>query len=1447
MMKFWKKTAILLLLTIMVCCCVTTAMARESLSVFSYMKTYTEGEDLQILWYTVSGADHYECTIKCGSTYLRNRSRTEDYYACYLDGSRVKAGSYKVWVGAIDANGNTIADGIIYFTVNEKDDCNHRWDEDTGACTRCDAECPHNTGYYEVEDKSTGKSISSTKHEITDTYHQECKTCRYVIKSGLKKTYTEKHSFDSNGDCKLCNYRAACTHSKKELVPHDPTYTQYDATYHKKKVVSDLVCASANCGKVIAYSDDVSVVKEKHTMSGDKCRYCGYTVEYEDVTVSVARDSSTGYVGQSIGATCTPKGGTGSYAYAWYVYCNGTEVYSTTSWDKRGTYSPTQEGTYTFKVYVTDRKNGDSANATSGTIKVTKPACTHANTSEVRKTGADTYSKLSDSKHTVYISYDVVCDACGKVVNTIKRSSTEDHTYSGSNCSRCGAAKPAQACTHEKKTSTETSRSARKTESDTYHYVDITWKDVCASCKTTLNTTRKTTEREEHAYSGNTCTKCGYIRVVKCDHANKIRQSQGSVTVKADDKRHVVTTTYRVTCADCGELLNAGLKEDAYFAHTMENGKCLYCTHTAPVAPPAACTHEKTTSASQGSVTRQYDAQRHVVTTTYTLTCAACGKVVDSAHKEDAWFDHTMENGACKYCGYASATECDHALTRRINETTTIERNYADDDRTHYQVTSWTMSCECGAVTEAQSARTAVAHKYSYRGHEEDHSHKLFDRCACGVVSYPGGYQTVDGVVYSEAEVPDDTRCCLCLGHDWAEDEPFQLEGKWQIICRVCGKLREVSEPVGANCSHEIDKNTMTEVVDLYEVNNINDAEGHNVVRKWHSEGNCIHCGRFFDFGYGYVGEMKPHKFDDQGMCEECGYVAMSEDFGVENRYEMYIESDYNLADMSYTLIGVNEYKTVRVYDKHEDEYVSASYAGLELRLLDDGGIATLKGDAVIASNSGTFRLGLYDMGTQLDELEVGVTMLSVKDSFFEYSWVSSGVVRMEDMSNIDWKKCDVLITGDVSIGEYTETSLSDGSKRVTFNAYNHSAVVIGVGAYDANGKQVSLQLIKSYWGTGSFVEEGYRTLSATGRVWDNKALNGADTTVTPVTLTVPAGGYIRVLEMYEDEAVFAANLAEGLLGTVKYYNDAESMVNAANLNEMEEILESLGKDEYYLATYNYLVRHYGHDFIDALIGTAELTEEAMDMSVMLKVVLNGEGDFVTGLISSIPGAVLSTAVDKTEDALLTFLPGMYHVKHGFQLAHDTVGMYQLFEAYERCMVGESSGKVVSYIVAPMESNATPDRVDNSGLANKRYTITSKPTVLREVPSMNYSYYLDIPVGTELEIIGSKTDAQGNLFYEVRYGYDRGYILAAHSTVQAFGYQPTQEKPVVKEEDVVRRTVRVTHPANLRMGPNGQSDFVQRVGVGTVMDFYGEKNGWYNVMGPGGEMCYVFAEYAELN
>lgn len=738
-MKQWlNKCLAALLAMVIVISCVSISpahAANTTLGVFAYMNDYVEGNRLYIYWNTVDGADHYDCTVLNSTTgaYLRQRSTTSSYYECVV--SNVTAGKLKIWLGAVDSSGDVITSEIIYVTVAEEEECDHNYSSRDGCCTYCDEECPHNNGYYEVETKMVGKSVSDTEHKLTITYDKECKICRYTVKEGAKKTEYGDHSFDSNGDCTLCDYRAACSHSKTTLEELSTSYTQYDETYHKVKVVSHIVCANANCGKILEYGGDVDTYKEKHSMSNDKCSDCGYTVEYEPVTVSISRGQSSAYTGAGITASCSASGGTGSYSYAWYVYCNGTEVYSTTSWDTLGSYSATQTGSYTFKVIVTDRKNGDSATATTGAITVTEAPCTHESTKEVKSNAAPEYTKISDSKHRVSTPYNKVCTSCGEVRSSYVKQTEEAHTYSGGNCTRCGSAEPTPECTHTSMSSSVLKKAYRQTTSETRHIVDTTWKDVCANkaCGTVLNTTRVTSDYEDHSFSGDTCSACGYVKKAECDHARKARESQGSNTVMADDKWHVVTTLYRVTCADCGVLL-------------------------------------------------------------------------DSAYAEEAYFEHTMQSGACTYCEYKNEQYCAHELTKRTDGKSWIERNYADDANTHYVVTSYTESCACGEVQKSAESREPVAHNFNYEGYEGDHPHAHFKRCECKVAqTIPNKYHTVNGTVYSLSDTQDASVCCVCHGHAWMNDQPQEVNGEWRAYCaHGCGRYQTVVKEEEHQCSFSL-------------------------------------------------------------------------------------------------------------------------------------------------------------------------------------------------------------------------------------------------------------------------------------------------------------------------------------------------------------------------------------------------------------------------------------------------------------------------------------------------------------------------------------------------------------------------------------------------------------------------------------------------------------------
>lgn len=143
-----------------------------------------------------------------------------------------------------------------------------------------------------------------------------------------------------------------------------------------------------------------------------------------------------------------------------------------------------------------DRTTKEQKSATSGAITVTKAPCQHPNTRKVQD-GDPSYTKISDSRHSIRTDWADVCTTCSDTVRTYYSTSEAAHTYSGGKCKYCGSAEPVQSCSHASMTSKELSRKYRASTSATQHFVDITWEDRCSnkSCNVILNTTRSRCRR----------------------------------------------------------------------------------------------------------------------------------------------------------------------------------------------------------------------------------------------------------------------------------------------------------------------------------------------------------------------------------------------------------------------------------------------------------------------------------------------------------------------------------------------------------------------------------------------------------------------------------------------------------------------------------------------------------------------------------------------------------------------------------------------------------------------------------------------------------------------------------------------------------------------------------------------------------------------------------------
>lgn len=701
------------------------------------------GSSLSFSWGAYSGTDHYEYSVRDTTTndLLRDHKSTSGTSGS-VSGSYIKAGhSYHIWVGAYDSSGQLIAQahGDAYAV------CNHKWSSKYGVCNICDKECDH-AETLEYMKSQTCKSISDTQHTATTTYDIQCSTCRMTLDSDLTKVANKAHIFDSNGDCEVCDYRVGCSHSKKTLEQRSISYSYKDEYKHKVKIVSDIVCANANCGKLIEMGGDIQVTYEEHNFKKGTCVDCNYS-KYEDLTVSVSRGSSSAVVGSGISATCTATGGSGNFSYSWTAMCDGAAMVTTDfSAGAYHSFSASKAGKWTISVTVRDNETGEKKSRTTSAITVTEPICEHNGYTEVAQQKKE-YEKLSDVNHTVKITYDRVCDSCGKIISSYVKPVTEAHVYSNGNCSYCGAAEPAP-CPHTDMKSSEAKRSIRKANSNANeHIVDITWLDVCADCGVTLNTTRTTYVMEKHSFNANNVCACGYTVPAPCDHASPEKVAISTRMEQANGKKHMVTTVYRLVC-ECGVVVKENHEEYAYFDHTFDGNKCTQCGYVQSTEEPVCsvhgdehqyagdyyerkhphrdyqrcqcgtfrytgttrklddclecnpvCTHPNTEKVFVSSRTEKVDEKQHKVITTYRLECE-CGAVVKTNYEESAYFSHTFEDGKCKHCGHTQpVTVCP------------VHGN---------------------------------AHVYGSASYEKDHPHKVYRCCDCGYAQYTGETRTME-------------------------------------------------------------------------------------------------------------------------------------------------------------------------------------------------------------------------------------------------------------------------------------------------------------------------------------------------------------------------------------------------------------------------------------------------------------------------------------------------------------------------------------------------------------------------------------------------------------------------------------------------------------------------------------------------------------------------------
>lgn len=585
----------------------TTALAQTVLNLGH--GTPSAGSTLKITWNKMDDADHYEVSVRNLTTdeliydHEYTTSRSFKIKGKYL----LEENSYRVWVGAYRPEDT----GFPPATHTAQ------WEFTVPGDT-----CYHTNGTYDDIIKKVYLSISNTEHKATTTLNRRCRDCDEALEKNVVVEEVDPHFLDDNGDCKLCNYTASCSHTNVKPQVEKESYSYKDEETHLYVETGHYVCQNASCSKVIKpYYNET---EEKHTFKSNKCKYCGY-VRAEKLSVTVARAQSSAKTGEGISATATATGGSGSYSYAWEVICDGSVV-DRTAYASHNSYSyvPDKAGKWKFKVYLKDKSTQEELTATSGTITVTEAACSHSST---RKETTDTqYIKASDTKHEIKTIYRVYCVDCGETISKNNYTiETVSHTLDASGRCVCGYVKPTASCSHSSKTTEQVGQPRIEQYDNRWHKVIYTYKDICAnkSCQVVLNARREETKLVVHSFNAKGQCECGYNQpTAQCDHA-PTKTVRNSKYIAVDGQQHHYIVTYHYEC-DCGKV-NYDEDAQSFDPHAFSGNKCRLCGYTKTETP--TCDHKTTkTKLSSKVVDDKNSDTTHFVVTTYREQCA-CGQI----------------------------------------------------------------------------------------------------------------------------------------------------------------------------------------------------------------------------------------------------------------------------------------------------------------------------------------------------------------------------------------------------------------------------------------------------------------------------------------------------------------------------------------------------------------------------------------------------------------------------------------------------------------------------------------------------------------------------------------------------------------------------------------------------------------------------------------------------
>lgn len=140
-------------------------------------------------------------------------------------------------------------------------------------------------------------------------------------------------------------------------------------------------------------------------------------------------------------------------------------------------------------------------------------------------------------------------------------------------------------------------------KNDSTHTVTKTYDKVCNDCGKTVEADIKETKTENHSFSDNKCSKCGYEKVVvsepktenstECKHTKTYEigsLKQGEVKGPKDGKCHVKIQYVDIICSDCKKTLETDVLEEVDEEHVFLGDVCTICLYTKATEVPGTST-----------------------------------------------------------------------------------------------------------------------------------------------------------------------------------------------------------------------------------------------------------------------------------------------------------------------------------------------------------------------------------------------------------------------------------------------------------------------------------------------------------------------------------------------------------------------------------------------------------------------------------------------------------------------------------------------------------------------------------------------------------------------------------------------------------------------------------------------------------------------------------------